>query len=83
MERGFSGTCRDCGKDGHRAADCPDKPEAVCQVCGQEGHKGTECEMNRIFAEFKVKDLDSEVAWEKIEIADKEKDIHDIKEVCS
>ncbi len=37
VPREFSGTCRLCEKEGHRAADCPDAPPRMCKNCGEEG----------------------------------------------
>lgn len=33
----FAGECRSCGKEGHRSAECPDKPPMICNNCKEEG----------------------------------------------
>ena len=45
---GFKGLCRNCGKRGHKAADCPDKTKSKringkCNWCGIWGHKEQDC----------------------------------------
>lgn len=35
--RVFKGTCRLCEKEGHPAAECPDKPPVKCFNCKEEG----------------------------------------------
>lgn len=35
--RVFKGTCRICDKEGHPAAECPDRAPDVCRNCKQEG----------------------------------------------
>ena len=37
----FTGTCFNCGKSGHRSAQCPLGP--MCHTCGQHGHKAASC----------------------------------------
>lgn len=37
-------TCYSCGQQGHRAADCTEKPrQKPCYVCGNFGHDGYDC----------------------------------------
>ncbi len=35
--KGFTGTCHHCNQEGHRAAECPEKPAEVCMNCKEEG----------------------------------------------
>lgn len=35
--RVFKGTCRICEKEGHPAAECPERPPLVCHNCKTEG----------------------------------------------
>ena len=42
VERPFTGTCRLCEQEGHRAAECPLKPPTLCKICKVEG-KATRC----------------------------------------
>ena len=42
----FSGTCNNCGKAGHKKADCRSAPRTdgdVCWTCGESGHRSPEC----------------------------------------
>ena len=56
LARQFKGRCRNCGKFGHKAADCPDREndtkvfgdygtgfEGICHNCGKKGHKKQFC----------------------------------------
>lgn len=35
--RVFKGPCRICDKEGHPAAECPERPPDVCKNCKMEG----------------------------------------------
>lgn len=37
VPREFTGTCRVCEKQGHRAAECPDASPPICKNCAEEG----------------------------------------------
>lgn len=81
IERDFDGTCRQCEQPGHRASDCPLK---VCRACGEGGHSKADCTANRMQGMFNalgIEDLEVEEAWKKIETADTDKDLEDIKMV--
>src|SRR5688500_3928512 len=43
----FKGTCRSCGKIGHKAYQCADKPQKTvgfkCKYCKQKGQKEAQC----------------------------------------
>lgn len=47
LERPFTGTCHICEQEGHRAAECPDKPAVQCRNCGEVGHISSNCEAAR------------------------------------
>lgn len=81
IDRPFTGICRICDKEGHRAADCPDKPAEICRTCGQEGHKRAECKAARKDVFMNVQEISSEDAWNALKAADKERDIDDAKKV--
>ena len=86
VEREFTGTCRVCDQVGHRAAECPEKPPATCNLCKKEGHVATECDTNRMFTNFsgmKISEMSVEDAWNAVEHADAEKEVEDIRKVCS
>ena len=81
MDQPFTGTCRICEKEGHRASDCPDKPAIVCRLCNQEGHRAAECTAGRFdFVPPGTPVIDSAVAWAAMQAADKEKDLDEFKE---
>lgn len=40
-KRQFKGRCRNCGKFGHKAADCPESRK--CYNCGEPGHIAKDC----------------------------------------
>lgn len=39
----FKGSCNFCGKEGHKATDCPNKKSVKCENCGKSGHKKEYC----------------------------------------
>ena len=41
--RVFKGECHVCKKEGHPAAECPDKPPEVCKNCKKEGKSRSSC----------------------------------------
>jgi hypothetical protein len=79
VERAFTGACRVCEKEGHRASECPDKPADMCRICKQEGHKAMECTALRTDAFRDAPDMDPNDAWVVLLKADKEKDMEDFK----
>lgn len=81
VERPFTGTCRHCQKEGHRAAECPDKPPETCRICGKHGHKAMECEELRTDLFKASAEMDGDEAWGKMKEADAAKDLDDFKEV--
>ncbi|MCJ1397213.1 hypothetical protein MMC11_000405 [Xylographa trunciseda] len=78
--RVFTGTCRICEKEGHPAAECPEKPAETCRNCKKEGHKVTECTENRAIDMSTVADLKPDAAWDKLVKADKERELDDFRE---
>ena len=50
--RAFAGTCRHCSKDGHRAAECPEKPEQACKNCKVAGEYCEKCISNNYMLIF-------------------------------
>ena len=47
----WKGTCRSCGKYGHKSTDCPNKKvfKGRCNICGKWGHKQQDCQETRRF----------------------------------
>ena len=48
FNRGYKGTCTNCGKYGHKSRFCPEKrgkkgQNAGCYICGQHGHFAINC----------------------------------------
>jgi hypothetical protein len=43
FKKKFKGKCRNCGKQGHKAAECKSDKKRVCFTCGKEGHFSREC----------------------------------------
>lgn len=80
-DRPFTGTCKICEQEGHRAAECPQKPPVVCKNCQQEGHQTSACTNPRVHTFGNVQEIDAQMAWDMLEKADKEKDMHDFTEV--
>ena len=39
----FKFSCNLCGKNGHKAKDCPQRDKIKCKHCGQTGHKKATC----------------------------------------
>jgi hypothetical protein len=35
----FNCNCNICGKQGHKASECPEKHKIKCEHCGRTGHK--------------------------------------------
>ena len=74
--RVFKGTCRICSKEGHPAAECPDKPPVKCRNCKEEGHEAAECKNNRKFDNHDaLPQLTPDEAWEQLAEADKTRDL--------
>ncbi|KUJ18422.1 uncharacterized protein LY89DRAFT_48531 [Mollisia scopiformis] len=82
VAREFTGTCRLCDQQGHRAADCPSKPPTICRNCEQEGHEALTCENPRKINRDHVKDVSGEVAWEALRAAVLDHDLDDLKEAA-
>jgi len=80
--REFTGTCRICEQQGHRAADCPNRPPEKCSNCLQEGHAALECKNPRKIDRSKLPELEPSVAWEKVKEAVAERDLDDVKEAA-
>lgn len=80
-ERPFTGTCRHCEQEGHRAAECPDKPADTCRICGKEGHKAIACEELRTDLFKDAIEMSADDAWSKMKAADAAKDLDDFKDV--
>lgn len=84
IEHPFTGTCRHCEKEGHRVAECPDKPPKTCRICGKEGHKAITCEELRTDVFKDAQEMPADEAWAKMKEADAAKDLDDFKDVgCS
>lgn len=83
VERPFTGTCRICEQEGHRAAECPMKKPDICRSCGAEGHKAAECTVNRKIDRSKATDMSKDEALKVIRNAVDDKDMGDVKKVCS
>lgn len=81
VERPFTGTCRHCEQEGHRAAECPDKPADTCRICGKEGHKAIACEELRTDLFKDAVEMSADDAWSKMKAADAAKDLDDFKDV--
>ncbi|KAK5112715.1 hypothetical protein LTR62_003813 [Meristemomyces frigidus] len=82
IEREFTGTCNACGAVGHRRAECPAAGPQLCRICKTEGHQQSECSVNRMIAAYNdmgIEDLSADDAWLKLQVADEEKDVTDIK----
>lgn len=39
----FKGLCRNCGKQGHKSAECKSDKKTTCFNCGKEGHYARDC----------------------------------------
>ena len=81
-ERPFTGTCRICDQEGHRATECPQKPPVVCKNCKQEGHLTVDCTNPRVLDYDNVDEKGANEAWDLLVKADRDRDMHDFKEVC-
>ena len=79
MDRPFTGTCRHCEKEGHRAAECPDKPPDICKNCLGTGHKAADCDLARVLDRTGVPEKTENEAWEMLKQAADERDMDDFK----
>lgn len=79
--RVFKGTCRICEKEGHPAAECPERPPDVCKNCLAQGHKTIECTDNRKFDLNFVADMLPHEGWAAMKKASDERDLDDFREV--
>ncbi|MCJ1270285.1 hypothetical protein MMC22_010181 [Lobaria immixta] len=75
----FKGICRICEKEGHPAAQCPDKPPMMCRNCKKEGHAAKDCKENRVMDLSDIPDEQPEIAWQQVIAADQEKDLDDLR----
>lgn len=82
IQREFTGTCRLCDQQGHRASDCPSKPPPFCVNCQQDGHEAFTCESARKIDRSHIADVPGEVAWEKLGAAVKDHDLDDVKDAA-
>ncbi|PYI12316.1 hypothetical protein BO78DRAFT_434684 [Aspergillus sclerotiicarbonarius CBS 121057] len=73
--RVFKGTCRICEKEGHPAAECPERPPDVCKNCKME-----DCKDNRRFDLNHIPDKLPEEAWAVLKKASDERDLEDFRE---
>lgn len=80
VARPFTGTCRLCQAEGHPAAQCPDKPPVQCRNCKQAGHMAKECKENRVLDTSAVADELPDIAWAKLQVADRDRDLDDFRE---
>ncbi|KAL4896780.1 hypothetical protein BDV59DRAFT_113385 [Aspergillus ambiguus] len=78
--RVFKGTCRVCNKEGHPAAECPERPPEICKNCQMEGHKTLDCAGNRKFDLNNIPDKLPEEAWALLKQASDDKDFDDFRE---
>ncbi|CAG8027130.1 unnamed protein product [Penicillium salamii] len=78
--RVFKGACRICEKEGHPAAECPERPPDVCKNCLSEGHKTIECTEKRKFDLNHVADMLPVEAWAAMKKASDERDLDDFRE---
>lgn len=80
--RPFTGTCRVCEQEGHRAADCPTRPPQICVGCGEEGHKAQYCpSATRKIDRSKVEDMAKTDALKAIKAGADDCDMTDVKKV--
>ncbi len=83
VAREFSGTCRHCNEQGHRAADCPTRPPLQCNNCKEEGHVAFQCKNPRKLDRLDVEDIPAEQAWDDLkkgaEEGARERNLDDVK----
>jgi hypothetical protein len=82
VAREFTGTCRVCEQQGHRAADCPNRPPEKCTNCFEEGHGAVECKNPRKIDRSKLPELEPNTAWDKIKDAAADRDLEDVKDAA-
>ena len=74
VERPFTGECRYCHQEGHRAIDCPEKLDEKCKNSQQQGHRAVDCENARVIDRSNVPDVTAVEAWEMLKRASDEQD---------
>jgi hypothetical protein len=80
VAREFTGTCRLCEQQGHRAFGCPNKPPEICKNCQEEGHGPFECKNPRKIDRSKLPDVEPAACWVLIKEAVAERDMEDVKD---
>ncbi|KHJ34961.1 putative zinc knuckle transcription factor protein [Erysiphe necator] len=78
--REFTGNCRICDEQGHRANECPNKPATICRNCQEEGHEAFGCTRPRKINRDHIQDKTVEEAWKLINDAVEERDLDDLKD---
>ncbi|TAQ87833.1 hypothetical protein B7494_g3855 [Chlorociboria aeruginascens] len=82
VARAFTGTCRVCQQEGHRASDCPQAPPKLCSNCKEEGHSALQCKSPRKIDRSDIEDVSAELAWDQLKAASEEGDLDDMKEAA-